>query len=104
MKSVNPLISLTSDITQIPLNDVEKILDHYHQQLRHYLKYPEKPVLKIEEFGRFEVKPNIIKRWLVKLARQLREDRNNEELKELFRYWWNVRQLGLKYYENKKRK
>ena len=104
MKSIDPLIAMTAEITQIPLSTVEEIIDHEFATLRYYLKHPDKPVIKIDELGRFELKPNIIKRWLAKLLRELKEDRNNEELKRLFSFWWKASQDALKYYENKKRK
>lgn len=102
MKSVKPLISLTSDITQIPVNDVEEVIDHYFQQLRSNLRHPQKPVMRIQELGRFELKPNIIRRWLLVLLEKLKQDRNNEDLKQQFSEWWKLRQKALKYHKNKK--
>lgn len=104
MKSIEPLVKMTSDVTQIPQEQVEDAVDHMFSQLRANLAKPQKSVIRIEELGRFEVKPSVIRRWLLKLLKELKEDRNNEELKRLFGYWWKVRQDALKYYENKKRK
>lgn len=104
MKSVKPLISLTSDITQISVDDVDEVINHYFQQLRNSLRHPEKSVIRIQELGRFELKPNMIRRWLIVLLEKLKKDRNNEELKKQFSEWWKLRQKALKYHKNKKRK
>lgn len=102
-KSIEPLLALVADITKVDLSIIESIVSHQFMALREELYTPRKPAIKLQELGRFELKPSVIRRFLIKLLRELRED-PKEETKELFRYWWKQRQEALKYYQSKKHK
>lgn len=102
-KSIEPLLALVADITNVDISLVESIVSHQFTALREELYTPRKPAIKLQELGRFELKPSVIRRFLIKLLRELRED-PKEETKELFRFWWEKRQEALKYYHSKKHK
>lgn len=100
-KSVEPLLALVADITNVDISLVESIVSHQFTALREELYAPRKSAIKLQEFGRFELKPSIIRRFLIKLLREIREEPTQEK-KDLFRFWWEKRQDALKYYESKK--
>lgn len=104
MKQIDPLIKMTADLLQHSYYEVDEVIDHMFEQLRKNLRNPTKPLIRLDELGRFELKPNIIRRWLYRTLPKLKKDRDNKELKEEFRYWWKMRQEALKYHLNKKRK
>lgn len=103
MKSVNQFFPLVAEVLKVPQELVEDVIDDYFQSLRDELQKPSKPVIKIDELGRFEPKPFIMKKHLQVLLKKLREDPTEED-KESFRFWWKVRQDALKYYIQKRQK
>jgi hypothetical protein len=102
-KKVTPLLKLTSEITEIPLEKVERVINFKYKKLREWIELPETPVFWDVYIGKFIILKSKLYKRMAKLVKQMRES-DDEELREEFRKLWKLRIDLYNYTEKKKTK
>jgi len=102
-KPNDPIYKLTAETLSIPEDIVRDVVDYQFDFTKQWMNEPVKPALYLPEWGTYELKLYSVRNYLHNMVRALRQDPDDEELKERFRYWWKKRIPIREYLKSKKR-
>ena len=102
-KSNEPIYKLTAQTLSMDENLVRNVVDYQFQFAKEWMKEPIKPALYLPEWGTYELKLYSVRNYLHNMVQMMRQNPEDEELKERFRYWWKKRIPIREYLKSKKR-
>lgn len=96
VSKITPLVSSAAEITQMSPEIVSDVVKHLFTFTKNYLQKPDKAGLRITYLGVIRPQKKPLNFYLKKLIAEMRLEPDNEELKENFRIFWNLRRLSQK--------
>jgi hypothetical protein len=85
---------------------VKKVVEHQFKFVKEWMLYPQKPSVRLPEFGTFELKEVGARKYILNIIRKLRSPDITQEEKEknliLLKLWWQFKDNAHHYRLSKK--
>lgn len=85
------LIEKISEQRDVPVKDIEEMIDYFFKTLKRYITDPRLPTIKITNFGTFLPSKRRIEWQIRKAIKSIREGRNVERSKLKIKHLWEIR-------------